>query len=306
MKEKFLRQTWVVCVLAAICCILWGSAFPAIKMGYRWCGISAADTGSQVLFAGCRFTLSGLLVILFGSLLKKEPLRLTKQAIKTVLVLAFFQTILQYFFFYIGMAHTTGVNGSIITATNVFLSILVASLLLGQEKLDAKKILGCILGFAGVVLVNLQNASLEAAFAWNGEGFIFVSAASSAISAAFIRKYSEKNSPMLLSGYQFFLGGIVLMLTGMLLGGHIQFHSGASVASLIYLAALSAVAYTLWGILLKYNPVSKVTVFGFVNPVAGVVLSALLLNEEGALTWITVFSLVLVSCGIITVQKQKN
>ena len=306
MKEKFLRQTWVVCVLAAICCILWGSAFPAIKMGYRWCGISAADTGSQVLFAGCRFTLSGLLVILFGSLLKKEPLRLTKQVIKPVLVLAFFQTILQYFFFYIGMAHTTGVNGSIITATNVFLSILVASLLLGQEKLDAKKILGCILGFAGVVLVNLQNASLEAAFAWNGEGFIFVSAASSAISAAFIRKYSEKNSPMLLSGYQFFLGGIVLMLTGMLLGGHIQFHSGVSVAGLIYLAALSAVAYTLWGILLKYNPVSKVTVFGFVNPVAGVVLSALLLNEEGALTWITVFSLVLVSCGIITVQKQKN
>lgn len=305
MKEKVLKQTWVVCILAAICCILWGSAFPAIKIGYRWCGIRAADTGSQVLFAGCRFALSGLLVILFGSLLKKAPMLPDRQAVRPVLVLALFQTVLQYFFFYIGMAHTTGVNGSIITATNVFLSILVASLLLGQEKLDARKILGCVLGFSGVVLVHLQNASMEAAFAWNGEGFILVSAVSSAVSAAFIRKYSEKNSPMLLSGYQFFLGGIVLMLVGALFGGRVQLYSGASVAILLYLAALSAVAYTLWGILLKYNPVSKVTVFGFVNPVAGVVLSALLLNEEGALTWITLLSLLLVSCGIIIVQRQK-
>lgn len=306
MKEKYLTQTWVVCLLATLCCVLWGSAFPGIKMGYRWCGINTADIGSQVLFAGCRFTLSGLLVILFDSLLTKKPLLPTKEAAKPVLVLAFFQTILQYFFFYIGMAHTTGVNGSIITATNVFLSILVASLLLKQEKLDARKVLGCTLGFAGVVLVNLQNASLEAAFAWNGEGFILISAASAAVSAAFIRKYSEKHPPVLLSGYQFFLGGLALILIGLLLGGRIQFHSGASIAILIYLAALSAVAYTLWGILLKYNPVSKVTVFGFINPVAGVVLSALILNEKGALSWITLLSLLLVSCGIFIVNRKKQ
>ena len=303
MKEEHLKRIWVVCLLAALCCILWGSAFPGIKIGYRWCGIHAADIGSQVIFAGCRFTLSGALVILFGSLLQRKVLFPAKQAVKPVLVLAIFQTVLQYFFFYIGMAHTTGVNGSIITATNVFLSLLVASLLLKQEKLDARRILGCLLGFAGVVLVNLQNASLEAAFAWNGEGFIFISALASAVSAALIRKYSEKNPPMLLSGYQFLLGGVVLILAGTIMGGHVQFHSVASIGILLYLAALSAVAYTLWGILLKYNPVSKVTVFGFVNPIAGVVLSALLLDEKGALTWVTLLSLLFVSCGIVIVQK---
>lgn len=306
MKEKYLKQTWVVCLLAAICCVLWGSAFPAIKIGYRFCRISAGDIGSQVLFAGCRFALSGVMVILFGSLIQRRVLLPTKQSVKPVLVLSFFQTILQYFFFYIGMAHTTGVNGSIITATNVFLSILVASLLLKQERLDARKIIGCMLGFAGVVLVNLQNASLEAAFAWNGEGFIFISAASSAVSAAFIRKYSEKNLPMLLSGYQFFLGGMVLILAGRLMGGQIQFQSGASISILLYLAALSAAAYTLWGVLLKYNPVSRVTIFGFINPVAGVVLSALLLDEKGALTWGTLFSLLLVSCGIFIVNRENR
>ena len=61
---------------------------------------------------------------------------------------------------------------------------------------------------------------------------------------------------------------------------------------LIYLALVSAVAYTLWGCLLKHNPVSRVTIFGFLTPVFGVVLSALLLSEGGALGWSALGALV--------------
>ena len=50
-----------------------------------------------------------------------------------------------------------------------------------------------------------------------------------------------------------------------------------AVMILLYLALVSSVAYTLWGILLKYNDVSKISIFGFMNPVIGVILSALLL-----------------------------
>ena len=59
--------------------------------------------------------------------------------------------------------------------------------------------------------------------------------------------------------------------------------TASAAALLIYMAMISAVAYSLWGMLLKYNPVSKVTVFGFMNPVIGVILSALLLNETESL-----------------------
>lgn len=48
------------------------------------------------------------------------------------------QTVVQYFFFYVGLAHTTGVKGSIVEASNVFLAILVSSLIFHQEKLDQK------------------------------------------------------------------------------------------------------------------------------------------------------------------------
>ena len=68
---------------------------------------------------------------------------------------------------------------------------------------------------------------------------------------------------------------------------------------LVYLAALSAVAYTLWGVLLQHNPVSRITVFGFMNPVCGVLLSVLLRNEGDLFDIRFLFALILVCAGII-------
>ena len=88
---------------------------------------------------------------------------------------------------------------------------------------------------------------------------------------------------MTLSGYQFLCGGILLTGFGLAMGGRV--HVGAVSASgwllLLYMGFISAAAYTLWGILLKYNPVARVAVFGFMNPVFGVLLSAIFLGESG-------------------------
>jgi len=76
---------------------------------------------------------------------------------------------------------------------------------------------------------------------------------------------------------------------------------------LVYLAFLSAMAYALWGILLKYNPVSKVTIFSFMTPVFGVILSKLILIEESAVSFANVLiALILICIGIITINYQKK
>jgi drug/metabolite transporter (DMT)-like permease len=97
-----------------------------------------------------------------------------------------------------------------------------------------------------------------------------------------------------------------MTVCGLLAGGRIEEWTASGVAMLLYLATVSAVAYSLWGILLKYNPVSKVAVFGFMNPVFGVILSAILLSEEGGLSIASVGSLVLVCVGIYIVNAGKN
>lgn len=307
MKKEWMQKTGVVWLLALICCLLWGSAFPCIKIGYRLFEIASADSASQILFAGVRFFMAGVLAILMGSIMQKEILIPKKKEWPLVFKLSIFQTILQYVFFYIGLAHTTGVKSSIIEGANVFIAILVASLIFRQEELTSRKMIGCLIGFAGVVLINLNGSGLDMGFQWNGELFILFSTVAYALSSVFIKKYSAIANPVMLSGWQFCVGGIVMAIIGKCMGGHLEFHGVVSGALLFYMAVISSVAYTLWAILLKYNPVSRVTVFGFMNPVFGVILSALLLNENGqAFSRRGLTALVLVCIGIYIVNRNPS
>lgn len=302
-KEHFMQKTIVVWLGALLCCALWGSAFPCIKIGYRLFDIASGDVAAQILFAGCRFTLAGVLALAIGSALNREWLVPKRRSYGRIAKLALLQTVAQYIFFYVGLANTTGVKASIIEGVNVFIAILVASLLFHQEKLSAAKILGCVIGFAGVVLVNSSGGGLDLGFHFTGEGFIFLSTIAYAFSSVFLKRYSKEDNPVLLSGWQFVFGGLVMIVCGLLAGGWLSEWSVAGVLMLLYMAVISAVAYSLWGILLKYNPVSKVAVFGFMNPVFGVILSAILLHEGDSIGVMCLVSLALVCAGIYIVNR---
>ena len=62
----------------------------------------------------------------------------------------------------------------VMSVSYTHLAVLVASLLFQQEKLTGRKIVGCLIGFAGVVIVNL-GGSMDMGFRLTGEGFIFLS-----------------------------------------------------------------------------------------------------------------------------------
>lgn len=299
----------VVILTAIFCCTLWGSASPAIKIGYELFDIAAGDTPSRILFAGNRFTIAGIMVIILGSILQKKILLPKKGSAKYIVILACFQTILQYIFFYMALAYTSGVRGSIINAAGSFFSILLAVYVFRFEKLSLRKAAGILIGFTGVFLcVTGGSASfLEGGFSIRGEGAMLAAAFAYAVSGCFIKLFSQKENPVVLSGYQFFIGGIVMSIVGKLMGGHLTIVSAGSIPLLIYMAFISAGAYTLWGVLLKYNPVSTVTVLGFVNPVMGVILSAIFLGEgDEALSIYTLIALILVSLGIYIINRKNS
>lgn len=301
-KDHLLQKTLIVWLGAMLCCALWGSAFPSIKIGYALFEISGSDTATVILFAGLRFTLAGILTVIIGSCLTKQFLYPKKGATLRVLWLAMLQTVLQYLFFYIGLANTSGVKASIINAVNVFVALLISSVLFRQEKLSSKKLLGCAVGFVGVVLINMSGMNFN--FSLSGEGFIFFSTVAYAFSSVYLKKFSAIDHPVMLSGYQFIYGGLIMIAAGIIMGGKITTITVHGIFLLVYLALVSAVAYSLWGILLKHNPVSRIAVFGFMTPVFGVILSALLLNETAQATGlVSLLSLILVCIGIYIVNR---
>ena len=302
-KKNTLTKTGIVALLACVCCILWGSASPVIKTGYRLMEVDAADTASQIVFAGVRFTLAGFLVLIFASIREKKVLIPDRTILKYAVPVCLAQTVGQYFFFYIGVAHTSGVKGGIITGLGNFIAILMSCLIVRNERMTGRKMAGCVLGFAGVVVINLMGKSLDMGFTLTGEGFILISQVAYGISTILINIYSKKVSPVVLSGTQFTMGGIVLTLIGVGMGGHLGNVTAVGVVIIFYLAMVSAVAYTLWSVLLAWNDVSKVAIFGFVNPLCSVILSALILGEvKQAFNTGSLAALLLVCAGIYIVN----
>lgn len=299
-KTSIFQKGWVVLLLALLCTALWGSATPFIKLGYQHLQVDTTHIPSIFVFAGVRFFLAGLLTIIIYSIARKKVLYPRRQNIGKVSIVSLFQTVLQYILFYIGLANTSGVKGTICSATNTFFAILIASLIFRQEKLTVRKIVAMIIGFLGVIVVNLNG--LELGFNI-GDACVILSALMYGVSNVLIKKYSADEDPVVISGYQFLMGGAFMALLGLALGGQISIINVEGASIMLYLACLSAIAYSLWGVLLKYNHVSKVTIYCFMIPVFGVVLSMLMLTESaGVGVPNMVIALLLICIGVTTLN----
>ena len=262
--------------IATLCCLLWGSAVPAVKFGYGLIGIAPSDTASLLLFAGIRFCLAGLLLLGYG-LISGRSIALPPRRVGAVALLGLGQTTVQYVCYYIGLAHTTATKTSIISSTLVFFSVLLAHFIYADDKLTTRRALGCLIGFAGVVAVNMASGAFDFQFTFMGEGLLLVSTFAGSLAAIYGRRLSQTMDATVMTGWQLLIGGLVLTLMGLAGGGHIDRFGIEAGALMLYLAVVSAAAFSLWSLLLKHNPVSNVAIFNFEIPVFGVVISALVL-----------------------------
>lgn len=290
---------------ATFCCLLWGSAYPAIKNGYELFNISPDDIPSKMVFAGYRFLLAGLVLLMFAVTSGKSITNMKPLHYKQMTLLGLTQTSLQYVFFYIGLAYTTGVAGSIMNATSTFFSVLLAHYLYQNDRLSFNKIIGCVLGFVGVMVVNFSPDLTNFTFTLMGEGSVVLAAFILSAATIYGKRISQHIDSTVMTGYQLAIGGLVLTLGGYLFGGKLTEFGWQALLLLGYLVLLSSVAFALWSLLLKYNRVGMVAPFNFLIPVSGAVLSAIFLNES-IMEWRNVLALLLVCSGIWLVNRIKQ
>jgi drug/metabolite transporter (DMT)-like permease len=302
-NKKIFTDKKIVAIVAIICCLLWGSAYPGVKSGYLLFNIEPMDIPSKILFAGYRFTIAGMILLIIAQLCGKNIFSLTKRNILDLSFLGILQTTVQYIFFYIGVANTTGVKGSIMNSTGTFFSVILAHYIYKNDKLTRKKTIGCILGFVGVIIVSFSSDLLNFSFSFIGEGFVIIAAFVFSVGAIYGKKLTKSMDVMVVTGYGLFIGGIILILLGFFYDGRIYNFTLASTSLLIYLALLSSVAFSLWNLLLKYNKVGSVSVYNFLTPIFGAILSAIFLGET-ILEIKNIVALVLVSLGIWIVNSK--
>ena len=303
MEKNFLQRGPIIILLALFCTVLWGTAYPAVKIGYELFAIDSANDFGKLLFAGLRFTLAGLMTLAVSVILQKKLVIPQRQHWRGIALVGLVQTTGQYIFFYLGLSNTTGVKGSILYALATFFVVIFAHFLFPDDKMNLQKILGCCIGFVGVLLITFDGTGLGGGFAFTGEGFIMLSTLSSALGALISRGVAQGQDPVVVTGYQLTGGGLILIFIGLIGHGHFDSITAPGILLLLYMAFLSAAAFTVWTMLLKYNPASKIAVYNFLIPIFGTTFSVMFLNES-IFNLRSLLALILACAGIYIVNKE--
>ncbi|HWI55427.1 MAG TPA: DMT family transporter [Desulfobacteria bacterium] len=302
-KNMFTNKIWVF-LIATLCAVLWGSAFPVLKISYEELKIPADDFNSKLVLAGMRFFLAAVLLIALV-LFEKRSVKVGKKYVPELVISGLLQITLQYFFFYNGLGKTSGMKGAIINSSSVFFVFILAHLFYKDDKLTWKKVFGLTFGFAGIILVN-YGKSFTPDFTLRGEGYLVLAAVFSAFGTIVSKRLSVHLDTKLMTAWQMLLGSLLLVLCGLpaLTNNTMNFTTKAW-GLLIYSAFLSAAAFSLWYSLLRLNKAGEISVYMFITPVSGAILSALLVPGEH-LSVLMLGSLFLVAVGIISVNSQSR
>ncbi|WP_081755917.1 DMT family transporter [Paucisalibacillus sp. EB02] len=300
MKDLF-QKKWSVVIIAVFCSILWGSAFPVLKVSYEELQMAPNDVIAKIVFAGARFSLAGLIVLLFIMAKNGKRILVTKRQFFILILLGVVQTSLQYFFFYNGLANVSGMQGAILSSASTFFTVILAHFYYRSDRMSWRKTIGLLAGFMGIVIAN-WGQELKLSFQWDGEGYMILSGLTAAIATIMAKELATGIHPVTITGWQLTLGGVIMLIVGLPLldEGAITF-TPIGWGLFIYSALLSSIAFTLWYSLLKYNNAGELSIYKFIVPVSGTVMSAMFIPGE-SLNLFIYLAIAFVALGIIVVN----
>ena len=276
-KSIFQQPLWVT-IFALTAAIAWGWAYPLIKLGFSEFAISADMTSSKMLFAGIRFCLSGLIILAIAGT-KKRDFKVRKPIDWWyILLFCMMNTTLHYAFFYFGLSHSEGSRAAILNSLSVFSVVIFACIFFKSDRMTVKKIIGCIVGFAGILSLNLGGAE-SGQFTWLGDGMIILNALCGASASLLTRGLGKRVDVFVGTGYSLAIGGALLIIPGLMMGGELPQITLLGITYLLLLIAISTLGFTLYNKLLTCNPVGKVAIYNSLIPVVGAVTSCLCLDE---------------------------
>ena len=295
---KFFRGT---IFLAIVACLLWSSAFAAIKIGLQYT--------PPLQFAGIRFMLAGLLILPFCGDLWLYLKNVIDHR-KTVLLVSFFQTTLLYFLFYPGLNMLPAAIAAIITGSQPLIIAVIAHFVARSERMTIRRMLSIFLGLAGVVVISLNRGevTLSGGSQFLGLLLLLISNVSAGVGDIIVSRHRAPIPPLTLTSSQLFLGGLVLFLVSIPIeGAPGGSYPAAYYGSLAWLTILSAAAFSIWFKLLKREGtlVADLNIWKFLIPVSGACLSWMLIPGESP-EFSSVIGMLCIACALMILNVGKK
>jgi len=278
-------------------CLIFGTTFLAIKIG--------VDASAPPFFsAGLRFFIAGLILFLWMAARNKVrfSLLLRKEMLLSGALLTFgtFSTL------YWAEQYVSSGIAAVLSATGPIMIMLLQTMVLKQAS-STRSIVGCIIGFAGVILLLMPSLTVTANFWWVigciailiGE---FAYSSGALFSKNVIARFSEA-SPIALNAAQMMYGGLLLLVLSMCTESwDFSFLlEPKAIGSLLYLIVIgSMVGHSLfYWLVAKTNPVFPST-WLYVSPLIALAVGVIFYQES--ITWVSMLGVLTIIAGTIVVN----
>jgi drug/metabolite transporter (DMT)-like permease len=273
--------------------VAWSSTFAAIKLGLEYC--------PPLLFAGLRALLGGAAMAAFAW---RPGMSLRwRTTWPTYLLLAFLNVVL-----FLGlqtvaiMELPTGLAAVLLYLQPVLTGLLAWPVL--GESLSVTKVLGLLLGFAGIVTVSWDG--LTGDISPQGVAIALVAAVAWAFGTVLVKRKEETLVGPVTITVQFVIGGAALTALGLVVEGPAEIAWVPGLwAGLGYSALVgTTLAWALWFWLIRAGEASRAAAFIFFVPLSAIAIGAVLLDEQ--VTPLLAVGAALVVAGIILVNRRRR
>jgi drug/metabolite transporter (DMT)-like permease len=295
-KDKRLSEGWAFWIFIGLIftMIFWGASGVAVKIA-----LNQLDIFEIVAY---RFIAAAVILLVITLLWKgRTALRVEKHDLPLLAVLAFLGIPLEFLLQVLALANTTVTNFTLIFCLAPFF-IIFASGMLYKEKVTRNKVVGTLLAFAGVAFVVMsQGMRLSANLL--GDGVAFLSCVIWALYTIIGKPINQRYTTLTVLNYVFIFGALE-MLPFLLLSPMTSpvVFTADTWTSMIFLARFcSLAAFFMYNNGVEKLPASTVGMFIYLNPLAGVLLAAIVLGES--VTFYIFAGMALIILGIFVSER---
>lgn len=264
-------------ILPLFVMMLWGTLYPIVKISYDVFGINTNSVADILMFASVRFVFCGILLCIIAHIKKESLEKPEKKSIGLIVLAGFFSIFLHYALTYVGLSVTDSSKSALIKQLGTLLYVCFAFLFVKDEKFNKFKIIGALVGFAGIIAINRTGKSFIFEV---GDILLILSSFCTVISSIISKITVQKSSPLWVAGISQLSGGLFLLAVAIIMGGAFPVFTLKSVPVFAYICISSIIGYTVWYYVMKTISVSRLFIIRFAEPLFACIFSALWLGED--------------------------
>lgn len=253
-------------------CLLWGSTWLAIKIGL--------ESMTPFYSSGARFIVAAIGVYLLMRL-RGLKLQTDKTSQYLYYFMAFFSFVIPFGLVYWSQQFVPSGLSAVLFGLYPFSVAIVTRIMIPSEKIDAQKIIGMILGFAGIVIIFSDRITTVEPGYLIGMMAILLSAVMQSVIAVTIKKYGEHLNPISMNFVPMAVAGLSMLILGFLFEDvHANSITLSGVGSLLYLGIFGSVfTFTTYYWLLKRIHIILLALVAFITPIVALFLGWIVYDE---------------------------